>query len=172
MKVLLAGLAAVPVALGLLLYATGLAIVDVREGGPHGTRLIVPVPLALANAGLLFVDREHQRIDCPEFAPYQPAAARLAGELRHAPDARFVEVESPNEHVTIDKAGDVLVVQVHDGDDDVRVKVPIAGLEKLIESYDGKSFRAADALAAIRKGPAGEVVNVHDGDDHVRVWIW
>jgi hypothetical protein len=172
MKPLLAGLAAIPLALGLLVYATGLAIVDVREGGPDGTHLIVPVPLALANVGLLFVHQKHQQVDCAEFAPYREAALRLARELRRAPDARFVEVEDSQEHVTVDKVGDILVVEVHDGDEDVLVRVPLAALEKLAESYDGKSFHAVDVLAAIRKAPVGEVVRVHDGDDQVRVWIW
>jgi hypothetical protein len=172
MKPLLAALAAIPLALGLLICVTGLAIVDVHEGGRDGKRLIIPVPLALVNAGLFFVDREQQRVDCPEFAQYREAAGRLARELRHAPDARFVEVEGSKEHVTVDKAGDLLVVEVHDGDEDVLVRIPMAALDELIESYDGKSFQAADVLAAIRRAPAGEVVRVHDGDDHVRVWIW
>lgn len=172
MKTLLAGVAAVPLLLGLLVYATGLAVVDIREDGPDGTRLIIPVPLVLANTALLFVDQKHKRIECPEFAEHRDAALRLARELRRAPDARFVEVEGPGERVTIDKSGEILVIEVHDGDEEVLVRVPIAALEELIESYDGGSFQAADVLAAIRKAPPGECVRVHDGDDHVRVWIW
>ena len=172
MKTLLAGLAAVPLVLGLLVYATGLAVVDIREGGPDGTRLIIPVPLALANTALLFVHQKHKRIECPEFAQHRDAAIRLARELQRSPDARFVEVEGPGERVTIDKAGDILVVEVQGGDEEVLVRVPLAALEKLIESYDGRSFSATDVLAAMRKAPPGECVRVHDGADHVRVWIW
>jgi hypothetical protein len=146
--------------------------VDIREGGTDGTRLIIPVPLALANTALFFVDQKHKRIECPEFAQHRDAAMRLARELQRAPDARFVEVESSGERVTVDKSGDLLVVEVHDGDEEVLVRVPIAALEDLIESYDGRSFQASEVLGAIRRAPSGEVVRVHDGEDHVRVWIW
>jgi hypothetical protein len=103
---------------------------------------------------------------------HRDAAVRLARELQRAPDARFVEIEGPGEHVAIDKSGDILVVEVQSDDEEVLVRVPITALGELIESYDGRSFKAGDLLAALRKAPPGECVRVHDGDDHVRVWIW
>lgn len=172
MKTLLAGVAAVPLLLCLLVYATGLAVVDIREGGPGGTRLIIPVPLALASTALSLVDQNQKRIEWPGLEQHRDAAIRLARELQHAPDARFVEVEGRGERVTIDKSGDILVVEVHDGDQEVLVRVPIAALAELVESHNGRSFTAGDVLAALRKAPPGECVRVHDGDDHVRVWIW
>lgn len=172
LKILLAGAAAVPLMGGLLLYSTGLAVVDVRQNGPDGTHLIIPVPLALANAALWFVDDKQTRIEIPEFAEHREAAIRLARELQRAPDGRFVEVEGPREHVTVEKSGDTLIVEVHDGEDEVLVHVPIAAIEELLESYDGHAFAAEDVLAAVRRAPSGEWVRVRDGADHVRVWIW
>jgi hypothetical protein len=109
---------------------------------------------------------------CPEFAEHREAAALLARELARTPDGRFVEVEGGREHVTIDKKEDILVIEVHEDDNDVLVRVPISALQELIESYDGESFQAEDVLAALRGAPSGEWVRVRDGDDHVRVWIW
>jgi hypothetical protein len=172
MKILLGTLLAVPMTLGMLLYATGLAVVDVRQGGPDGRRIIVPVPLAVANGALLFLDDDSTRLRCPEFAEHREAAVRLARELQRSPDGRFVEVEGRDEQVTIDKAGDTLIVEVHDGGNDVHVRVPISAAVDLLESYDGESFQAKDVLAAVRGGPSGEWVNVRDGDDHVRIWKW
>lgn len=172
MKFILGALLAIPMSLGLLVWATGLAVVDVREGGPDGTRLVVPVPLALASAALHFVDTGRTRMQCPEFAGYQEAAARLARELERSPDGRFVEVEGRRERVTIDKKDDILVVEVHEDDNDVLARVPIGALQDLIKSYDGEAFEAKDVLAALRGAPSGEWVRVRDGDDHVRVWIW
>jgi hypothetical protein len=172
MKIILGTLLAVPLTLGMFVYATGVAIVDVREGGPDGTRLVIPVPLALADAALLFADDKRTRLECPEFAEHREAAIRLARELRHAPDGRFVEIEGRREHITIDKANDLLVVEIHDGDDEVLVRAPVAAVLELIESYDGQAFRAEDVLAAVRRGPSGEWVRVRDGGDHVRVWVW
>jgi hypothetical protein len=172
MKFILGALLTIPMSLGLLVWATGLAVVDVREGGPDGTRLVVPVPLALASAVLHFVDTGRTRMRCPEFAEHREAATRLARELEHAPDGRFVEVEGRREHVTIDKIDDILVIEVHEDDNDVLVRVPVSALQELIESYDGEAFQAEDVLAALRGAPSGEWVRVRDGDDHVRVWIW
>jgi hypothetical protein len=172
MKFILGALLTIPISLGLLVWATGLAVVDVREGGPDGTRLVVPVPLALAGAALHFVDAGRTRMRCPEFAEHREAATRLARELERAPDGRFVEVEGLREHVTIDKIDDILVIEVHEDDNDVLVRVPVSALQELIESYDGEAFQAEDLLAALRGAPSGEWVRVRDGDDHVRVWIW
>jgi hypothetical protein len=156
----------------MLVYATGLAVVDIRGESLDGKHLVIPVPLALADVALAFVDQKHKRIECPEFGQHREAATRLARELRRTPDARLVEVESPGEHVTIDKAGDMLLVEVHDDGDEVRVRVPVAALEALVNSYDGRGFQASDVIAAVRKAPSGELVQVHDGNDHVRIWIW
>jgi hypothetical protein len=71
-----------------------------------------------------------------------------------------------------ESCGDLLIVEVHDGDQEVLVRVPIAAVEEVIDSYDGKSFQASAVLAAMRSAPPGECVRVHDGDDHVRIWIW
>lgn len=172
MKFLLAGAAAIPLTLAMLVYATGLAVVDIRGDGLDGKRLVIPVPLALADTALLFVDQKHKRIECPEFEQHREAAIRLAQELRRTPDARLVEVEGPGEHVTIDKSGDVLRIEVHDGDEEVRVRVPVAAVEALVNRYDGRGFDASDVMAAVRKAPSGELVQVHDGDDHIRIWIW
>lgn len=172
MKIVLGTLLAIPFSLGLLLYSTGLAVVEVHQNEPDGTRLVIPVPLALADAALMFVDHDRTRLRCPEFAGHRDAAIRLARELEHAPDGRFVEVESRNEHVTIDKVDNVLVIEVHDGDNEVLVRVPVSALVELLESYDGEGFRAEDLLAAVRGAPAGEWVSVRDGEDYVRVWSW
>jgi hypothetical protein len=172
MKIVLGTLLAIPLSLGLLLYATGLAVVEVEQHTPDGIHVIVPVPLALANAALMFVDDDRARVRCPEFAEHREMAVRLARELAHSPDGRFVEVESRDERVTIDKTDNILVVEVHDGADEVLVRVPVDALVELLESYDGESFQASDLIAAVRRAPGGEWVRVHDGENDVRIWSW
>ena len=172
MKILLAGMGAVALFLGLIVHATGLVIVDVRQGGPEGKRLIVPVPLALASAVFLFADPDLARLQCPQFAAHRDAALRLARELQFVPDARLVEVEEREQHITVDKSGDMFEVDVRDGDNEVLVRVSVAAIERLIESHDGEGFAAQDLLAAVRTLPSGECVRVRHGDDHVRVWFW
>jgi hypothetical protein len=55
LKLILAGAVAVPVAGAGVVAATGVAWVDVREGGGGGTRIVLPVPLALAETAAAFV---------------------------------------------------------------------------------------------------------------------
>jgi hypothetical protein len=172
MKILLAGTGAVALFLGLIVHATGLVIVDVRQGGPEGKHLIVAVPLALAGAALFFVDSEQVRLQCPQFAAHRDAALRLARELQFVPDARLVEVEERERHITVDKSGDLFEVDVRDGDNEVFVRVPVTAIERLLESHDGEGFAPQDLLAAVRTLPSGECVRVRHGDDHVRVWFW
>lgn len=172
MKIVLGTLLAIPISLGLLLYSTGLAVVEVEQHTPDGIHVIVPVPLALANVALMFMESSRARLHCPEFAEHREMAVRLARELERSPDGRFVEVEDRDEHVTIDKVDNVLVVEVHDGEDEVLVRVPVNALVELLESYDGESFHAKDLIAAVRRAPGGEWVRVHDGENDVRIWSW
>jgi hypothetical protein len=55
LKLILAGAAAMPLAAGATVAATGIAWVDVREGGPRGTHVVVPVPLLAAEVAAAFV---------------------------------------------------------------------------------------------------------------------
>lgn len=171
-KMILAGAASIPLLLGLLVSATGLAIVDIHEDGPDGTRLVIPVPLVFGDAAMLFVDDEKIQMDYPEFGPHREAVLRLARELKNVPDSRLVEVSEPGQQVTVDKEGDRLVINIHDGNDEVRANVPVASLETLAERYDGKALRPRDLMAAARQARSGELVDIQDGNDRVRIWIW
>jgi hypothetical protein len=50
LKLLAAGAIAIPAVAAATVAATGVAWVDVKEGGRHGHRIVVPVPLLVAEA--------------------------------------------------------------------------------------------------------------------------
>jgi hypothetical protein len=153
--------------------ATGMVLVDVQEGGAGGHRIVVPVPLVLAQTALAFAPSEARYIECPEFARYQRVAERVLEELQDIPDCTLVEVHDGSEHVSIRKDGSVLKIDVEDGaDETVHVKLPIAGALKAVRGYDGKGFHTQAALSGLRKAPMGTLVDVADGEDHVKIRVF
>jgi len=151
--------------------ATGVAVVNVQESGPGGTHLVVPVPLVLAQAALTFAPHEAKYVECSDFAPYAPIAAKVVAELRKAPDFTLVEVRQDDQHVVIKKIGKCLEVRVEDGEETVHCRVPLKAAERFLASYDGQGFPTKAAIWALRGAPHGELVHVRDGDDEVSVRI-
>jgi len=152
----------------------GILIVDVREGGPDGERIFVPVPLALARTALWFVPDEHLVIKEPEFAEHRELALRLLRELEKAEDADLVEVHDGDEQVLVRKVGNQIEVHVSNGRENVDVRAPLAVVTRILESYDEERgrFRGSGLSAALGYMPRGEVVHVVDGDEEVRIAVW
>lgn len=156
--------------LGMLLSAD-YAIVDVREGGPDGMRIIVPVPLSLARMAMNFAPAEAKYVAVPEIAEYLPYAERIVAELRDAPDGVLVSVQEGDESVLIEKSGNALEVHVDDGESVVDVVVPFHAVIDILRAYDGEGFDTRDLLRAAGSA-SGNVVHVKDDDNEVNVWVW
>lgn len=150
--------------------ATGVVVVDVKEGGPDGHHFMIPVPLALAQAALSFAPAEARYVECPDFAPYRDLTLRILEELDSIPDAVLVEVEDGNEHVLIRKEGKNLRVNVVDGADQVvDCKIPLETAMKIVRDYDGTGFHTMAALKGLGRASMGTLVHVQDGEDEVRI---
>jgi hypothetical protein len=152
----------------------GILIVDVREEGPEGHCVFVPVPLALARTALWFVPDHKLVVDKPEFAEHRELALRLLRELEKAEDADLVEVTDGDERVLVRKVGNQIEVHVSSDRENVDVRVPLAVVTRILESYDEDRGRfCASALsAALGYMPRGEVVHVVDGDEEVKISVW
>ena len=171
----LAAVLSLPLLLVGAMASSSCLVVDAREGGPDGMHIVVPVPLFLAQIALSFVPDEHTRIpihdqEAMEFIPM--AEARVA-ELEKMPDSELVRVEEEHELVTISKVGDVLEIEVYEGDrEHVVVNMPISAVQEILASFDGETFEASEALAALRGISRTDLVHVIDGDEEVKVWVW
>lgn len=138
-KILLGVAAGVCLLFGSLAYATyhvvtrqGMLAIDVTEKSPGGARIKLLVPGVLVNFCLSFVPaamppEERERLR-EEIGRYEPLLAAVVDELEKAPDMVFVEVEDGDEHVTISKQDGHLVIAVETDDEDVRVEVPVASV--------------------------------------------
>lgn len=168
---LLIGFLAIPAIFLGLLASADYAVIDVRQGGPDGMRIIVPVPVSLARLALNFAPAEAKYIEVPEIGQYLPYAERIVEELRGIPDGLLVEIEERHTHVIIEKVGENLDIHVEDGSDIVDVTVPLNAVLDVLKAYDGTGFDTRDVLRAVRH-LRGDVVHVRSDEEEVRIWVW
>lgn len=182
----------VPAALLGGLLALGVVVVDVREAGPDGHRIVVPVPLALAQTALAFVPQQrlaamHRTAGLPvagaartqsdasvemdRAGAYLPLAREVLQALAAGPDGELVRVEEPDEQVVIAKVGDTLRIRVHTPGEDVRVNVPIRVALAALPGRDGR-IRVAAVAGALGSVRFRDLVDVRSGGDQVKVYVW
>ena len=167
-----AAILALPLALLSIVASSSCLVVDVREGGPDGMHIVVPVPLALAQLAVAFVPSEHTRVPCPEAAEFLPMARRIIEELQDMEDIELVRVEDGHELVVVSKIGENLEVEVFGNDEEVKVSLPLYAVEDILASFDGETFEASEAIAALRSVSNMDLVHVRDGDEEVKIWVW
>jgi len=165
----------VPIAMLATIASLGVVVVDVREGGPGGHRVVVPVPLVFAQAALAVAPavapRDKLRIPDAEALEHIGLAREVLEAIAAAPDGELVRVEEANEQVVITKEGRSLRVQVHSDHENVNVTVPFHLAMQALPDRDGRinTTAIAGALSAVR---FTDLVDVQDGKDHVRVYVW
>jgi hypothetical protein len=167
-----AAVLALPLVLVGVLASSSCLVVDVKEGGPDGLHLVIPVPLALAQVALSFVPDEHTRVPCPEAAEYLPLADSVVDELMSIPDTELVRVEEDDELVVISKVDDNLEIEVHGDHEEVSVRLPLVTVADVLASFDGETLEASEVVAALRGVSQTDLVHVRDGDEEVKIWIW
>jgi hypothetical protein len=171
----LAVILGVPIAMLATVASLGVVVVDVREGGPDGHRIVVPVPLVLAQAALAVAPAvapaDKLRIPDNEALEHIGLAREVLEALAEAPDGELVRVEETNEQVLISKEGRSLRVQVRSDDQNVNVIVPLHLAMQALPDRHGRihTVALAGALSSVR---FTDLVDVQDGKDHVRVYVW
>lgn len=153
---------------------TSVLTVDVETA--DAPRMVIPVPVPVAQAALVFAPDEAKRIEAPELARYLPYVERGLSALREAPNARLIEVRDRDDHVEITKQDDRLRIRVREAGDGARVDVdvPLAAAEAALRAYDrvGGTFDTGELLSALRSAPRGNLVHVLDGTDEVTIEVW
>ncbi len=173
MLIKLAALTMLPMLMvGGVVMNSSIMLVDIDT---DDVRIVVPVPLSLAQVVLVFAPDEAKYIHVPEIAEFLPYFDRIVQELREVPDALLVEVEDGDDHVKIFKRGDVLRVEVDERRDEmVRVSVPLASLAAMVDAYDTdtQTLRTSRLIGALKAAPSGELVHVIDSDEEIRIRMW
>ena len=164
----------VPAALVATVASLGVIVVDVREGGPDGHRIVVPVPLVLAQAALTVAPafaHDAMRIPDAHALAHVGVARQVIEALAEAPDGELVRVEERGEQVVIAKQGRSLRVRVRSEKENVAVNVPLQLALQALPDADGR-IRTAGLAAALAGVRFTDLVEVQDGKDHVRVYVW
>jgi hypothetical protein len=164
-----------PIAMLATVASLGVVVVDVKEGGPGGHHIVVPVPLVLAQAALAVapVVAPPDKLRIPDGEPLKHVgiARDVIDALAKAPDGELVRVEERDETVVVAKQGRSLHVSVSGHGENVSVNVPLHLALQALPDRQGHINTAALAasLSAVR---FTELVNVDDGHDKVRIWVW
>ncbi len=166
----------VPIAMLATVASLGVVVVDVREGGPAGHHVMVPVPLVLAQAALAvapaFAPTDKLRVPQGEPLEHIGLARDLIDALAKAPDGELVRVEEQDEQVVITKQGRALHVRVHgERGEDVDVNVPLHLALQALPDRHGRIHTGALA-ASLGSVRFTDLVHVRDGKDEVRIWVW
>jgi hypothetical protein len=163
--------ASVPLALGAAVAGTGIVVVDVRELGPNGHRIVVPVPLALVRTAAALVPPQRPGDGWDEARPHLEAARGVLQALADAPDGELVRVEEADEQVVVSKEGALLRVRVHGKDEDVTVSVPLALALEALPAEDG-SISPAALAGALGSARFTDLVDVRTASEHVKVTVY
>ncbi len=167
-------LASIPVALGTVVAATGVMVVDVKDA--DGTHIVVPVPLLLAETAARFAPTKAAEVNIDRQLTrarrYLPVAEEVLAALAQGPDGELVRVDDGDEQVRVTKVGDVLQVRVESPRENVAVNVPLdVARQVLRQARDGR-IAPGDVVAALRHARLTRLADVRDGGDHVTITIW
>lgn len=173
---IVAVLASIAVVLGAVVAGTGVIVVDVKK--PDGTRLVVPVPLLLAQAAARFgptqaaaaeIDRQVARV-----RQYLPVADEVLAAVADGPDCELASVEQGDGHLRVHKVGDSLHIRVDNPRENTEYNLPFDLARRALQqaARDGRVSPAA-LVAMLRHSRLTQLADVYNiGGDHVRIKIW
>ena len=168
-----AALAAVPLAMVGAVAGTGVVVVDVRQA--DGPRIVIPVPLLLAEAAARLAPAramDHAMRGLERAQRYLPVAEEVMAAIEEAPDAELVAVDDRDEHVRISKVGREIQIRVSGRRERVSVNVPIDLVQDTLRKAHHGRLYPEDVVAMLRQARMTNLVDVVDGADHVKISVW
>jgi hypothetical protein len=148
----------------------GVAVVQVKS---PDTRLWIPIPIALGQlAGSFIRVPLSKREKFRELLQYRELLREGMVELLKMPDADLVEIRKADEHVLIYKRGNYLLFDADKRDEEVKIRVPIQSLQRILEAVGDPSSDLGDLIASLELPPSGDLVYVKTKREEVRVSIW
>jgi len=157
--------------------------IRVIESGPDGDRVRINIPLSLAEAILPTIKSDKLcdgKVKVEGHAFDQVDLHALLEAVRQAQDNQYVSVESKDQNVEVAKAGEFLLIKVHENckgagktakaTGTVDIKVPFKVAHALLSG--GKDeLNVLAAVQALDQYSNLELVSVKDENDNVRIWI-
>jgi hypothetical protein len=160
--------------------------IRVIESGPDGDRVRINIPLSLAEAVLPTIKAEkfcEGKVKVEGHALGQVDLRALLEAVSKAQDNQYVTVESKDENVEVAKAGEFLLIKVHENREGagktagrrkaantVDIKIPFKVAHALL-SGGNDELNVLAAVRALGEYPSLELVTVKDESDNVRIWV-
>ena len=160
--------------------------IRVIESGPDGDRVRINIPLSLAEAVLPTIKSDKLcdgkvKVEGHAFAEVDLPA--LLEAVRKAQDNQYVTVESKDENVEVAKAGEFLLIKVHENHtgagkfakankatNTVDIKIPFKVAHALL-SGNKDELNVLAALRALDEYQSLDLVTVKDDSDNVHIWV-
>jgi len=148
----------------------GVAVVQVKT---PDTRLWIPIPIALAQLAGGFIEVPFSKQEeFRQFLQYSKPLKEGLNQLLEVPDADLLEVRKAGEHVLIYKRGNYLLMDAYDRGEQVKVRVPIQSLQRLLEAASKPSPDIGDLIASLDLQGPDDLVYVKTRKEEVRVSVW
>lgn len=151
--------------------------IHVKVDGKDNEKVTINVPVAFAMSALAMIPADAQvdggniKIDGHNFEWAKMRA--MWDEVKRAPEATFVTVQSNDENVEVSKQGGFLLVRTTERTAkgaNVDVKLPLAVVDALLSGPDG-SLNVAAALEELSRLQDGHILSVESEDETVKIWI-
>jgi hypothetical protein len=147
--------------------------VSINEEGEDGERVRVNLPLELVAKVLPLVEADefHRgkiRLDQSDLEEVDVAGILAA--VRGAEDGEYVTVEGTDENVKVRKDGNLMSIDVEDGDEKVKIRIRMEVIDALISSNNNELDIAA-AIDVLGEKSEGDLVTVESDDESIRIWI-
>jgi hypothetical protein len=126
------------VAAGAYTMREGVIRVDVDEHRSGGSHVHFWVPAAAVPMALHFAPSRDLQRAAMQAGPYMQTVRTLTKELEKYPEATFVEVQGPDQHVRVQTHNGKLQIDVQDNGDAVHVLCPLSVIRDVsseLESY-------------------------------------
>jgi hypothetical protein len=160
--------------------------VRVTDSSPDGDRVRINIPLSLAEAVLPTIKADKLcdgKVKLEVHALDQVDLRALLEAVSKAQDNQYVTVESNHGNVEVAKAGEFLLIKVHDSGErgkkaegaqkvgnTVDIKIPFKVARALL-SGSNDELNVLAAVRAIGEYSNLELVSVHDESNNVRIWV-
>lgn len=123
-------------------HYTGTVDIEVHER--DGNDISLTIPASIAQAAIACLPGEAMVLDGAEAARWFPLVETVVRRVDRMPDAVLVEVDDGDENVRVEKRNGRLTVHVRSGGDDVRIGVPMQLVRQVAAKL--RSVRVAPAV--------------------------
>lgn len=171
------------IAFGAAFLTTGLAFgapadrwIHIKVEGKDAEKVSINLPLSFAASALAMVPPDIQQEGNIRIDNHDLDWGKLRAmwtEVKSAPEATFVTIESKDEHVVVKKEGNFLLVKTTERSErgaDVDVRLPLVVIDALLDAPEGQ-LNLNGALEALAATQDGHLVSIVSEDETVKIWI-